>query len=64
MNTILFWDQKNAKAHTIKVTQSKQAIWRGDGVTLREANRYAKRMGWVRITSRTKLGEMLGKGAG
>jgi len=64
MNTMLFWDKKANEGITVKVTQNKLAIWRGQGVTVRQANRIAKERGWVHITTRTKLREMLGKGVG
>ena len=59
MNTILFWDKKNTKARRINVTQSKVAVARGDGVTRRQAFGMAKRNGWIHITSRTKMSEVV-----
>ena len=64
MNIIAFWDNKKNEARTVKVTQSKQAMWRNQAPTRREAFALAKRRGWVHITTRTKLREMLGKGVG
>ena len=59
MNTILFWDKKNTKARRINVTQSKVAVNRGDGVTRRQAFEMAKRNGWIHITARTKMSEVV-----
>ena len=62
MNIIAFWDRKAAEAHTIKVTQSKQAIWRNQAPTRREAFALAKRRGWMHITTRAKKDEVFGRG--
>lgn len=59
MNTILFWDAKAKKAHSIKVTQSKRAIWRNPGVhTTASAHKLAKKNGWVHVTSKTKVSQL------
>ena len=62
MNTITFWDNKKNEARTVKVTQSKQAMWRNQAPTRRNAFALAKHNGWVHITSRTTLNEMFGRG--
>jgi hypothetical protein len=58
MNTILFFDPKSNKPFKVKVTQSKIAIWRGQGITRAAAFREAKRRGWVHVTTKTKIKEL------
>lgn len=58
MNTILFFDPKSNKSFKVKVTQSKIAMWRGQGITRAAAFRAAKRNNWVHVTTKTKIKEI------
>lgn len=58
MNTLLFFDPYSNKVLRVKVTQSKIAIWRGQGITRAAAFRAAKRNNWVHVTTKTKIKEL------
>lgn len=58
MNTLLFFDPYSKKSFKVKVTQSKAAIWRGQGITRAAAFRAAKRNNWVHVTTKTKIKEL------
>ena len=59
MNTMLFWNPKDGQVLRVKITQSKQAMWRNSSAhTRRSAFGLAARQGWEHITTRTRLNRL------
>lgn len=59
MNTMLFWNPKDGQVVLVKITQSKQVMWRNSRAhTRRSAFALAKREGWEHITTRTWMSRL------